>query len=133
MMNRNASPIPVPLIACTAALYLALFASITSLLMEEEGRERMEALFRHSLVMFREGRKRRGGDTEGIACKKIYIKLDRDRARQCIQQDYLGPILRFNEDDFKWMFHVFSANLIPFSKIHMMPLKGSLYQLMPRS
>ena len=38
------------------------------------------------------------------------IDWDRDRARQCIQEDYLGAVPRFNQDDFKRMFHVSRQN-----------------------
>lgn len=110
MMTRNASPIPMPFIACTAALFLALFASILSLLIEEEEREQTEELLRDSIVMFREGRKRRGEDTGDVPQKKKYVNWDRDRARQCIQDDYLGPVPRFNQDDFKRMFRVSRHN-----------------------
>jgi hypothetical protein len=61
-------------------------------------------------MMFREGRKRRGEVTGDVARKKKYINWDRDRARQCIQEDYLEPVPRFNQDDFMRMFRVSCQN-----------------------
>jgi hypothetical protein len=60
----------MPLLACTAALVLALFASITLIILEEKEQEQMEELMRDSLMMFREGRKRRGEATGDVARKK---------------------------------------------------------------
>jgi hypothetical protein len=110
-MNHNVTtPIPMPLLACTAALVFALVASITLILVEEEEQERMEELMRDSLMVFREGRKQRGEATGDVARKKSYINWDRDRARQCIQEDYLRAVPRFNQDDFKRMFRVSRQN-----------------------
>ncbi len=109
-MNRNVPPIPMPLLAYTTVLFFALFVCVISLLVEEEERGRTEALLGHSLVMIREGRKRRGGDTGDIAQKKTYNNWGRDWARQCIQQDYFGPVPRFNQNDFKRMFRVSNQN-----------------------
>jgi hypothetical protein len=69
-----------------------LSASITLILLEEEEQEQMQELMRDSLMMFREGRKQRGEATGDVARKKSYINWDRDRARQCIQEDYLGAV-----------------------------------------
>jgi hypothetical protein len=96
----------MPLLACIAPLVLALFASIMLILIEEEEEERMKELMWDSLMMFREGRKWRGEATGDVARKKTCINWDRDRAHQCIQEDYLGAVPRFNQDDFKWMFCV---------------------------
>jgi len=46
------------------------------------------------------------GDVTLKKKRRYYTKFDYERADQCIQQDYLGPVPRFNEDGFKLSFCV---------------------------
>ena len=88
-----------------------MFACAVALVIEEEQREIEQSLLRDSLYMLWDSRKRKSDNAEGhLVTKRRYIQWDRDRAQQCIMEDYLGPVPKFNEDGFKRMFHVSRQN-----------------------
>jgi hypothetical protein len=111
-MDRNVPPpLPLPLIASLITLFVGVFAFAVALVIEEEQWEMEQLLLRHALSMLRDSRKRKFDDAEGhFVMKCRYIQWDRDRAQQCIMDDYLGPVPKFNEDGFKRMFHVSHRN-----------------------
>ncbi len=113
-MNRNdASDVCFPAVIAVATMLVALFSCVAMLVVEEEYNELCLKLLRETLVMIRESRRRKrrlGGDIVDGPRKKSFIKWDRDRARQCIEEDYLGAVPRFCNDDFKRMFRISRAN-----------------------
>jgi hypothetical protein len=99
------------LIASLITLFVGVFAVAVSIVIEEEQREMEQLLLRHALSALRDGRKRKFDHAEGhFVTKRRYIEWDRDRAQQCIMDDYLGPVPKFNEDGFKRMFRVSRRN-----------------------
>jgi hypothetical protein len=89
-------------------------------------------------MMLRESWKRKRQYEEGVGVrKKQYIKWDRERARQCIADDYLGAVPKFNTDEFKCMFRVsrnnceririFVCGFDPFFVTVMMQPEGDLF------
>ena len=110
-MNRNPPPLPLPLIASIITLFVGVFVCAVALVIEEEQREIEQSLLRDSLYMLWDSRKRKSDNAEGhLVTKRRYIQWDRDRAQQCIMEDYLGPVPKFNEDGFKRMFRVSHQN-----------------------
>jgi hypothetical protein len=111
-MDRDVPPpLPLPLIASLITLFVGVFAFAVALVIEEEQREMEQLLLRHALSMLRDSRKRKFDNAEGnIVTKCRYIQWNRDRAQQCIMDDYLGPVPKFNEDGFKHMFRVSCRN-----------------------
>ena len=111
-MDRNVPPpLPLPLIASLITLFVGVFAVAVALVIEVEQQEMEQLLLRHALSMLRDSRKRKFDDAEGhFITKRRYIQWDRDRAQQCIMDDYLGPVPKFNEDGFKRMFRVSRRN-----------------------
>jgi hypothetical protein len=107
-MDRDVPPpLPLPLIASLISLFVGVFACAVALVIEEEQREMEQLLLRHALSMLQDSRKRKSDDAEGhFVTKCRYIQWDRDRAQQCIMDDYLGPVPKFNKDGFKCMFCV---------------------------
>jgi len=140
-MTRN--NLLFPLIASAAAVIVALFSCLLLLLIEEEHHELCEMLLRQSLLVLRESRERRRRDGKGDDCnrRKLYIRWDRERTRQCILDDYLGTVPKFNKDDFKRMSCISRNNYDrirnvlcasdPFFETVMMQLEGDLFPLMP--
>ena len=94
------------MVASAVVALVGIFAHIVALLVEEEQRELEEALLAHSLALLQESRKRRARTLGDGPRKKSYVVWDRDRARQCIAEDYLGNVPRFNHDGFKRVFRV---------------------------
>ena len=105
-MNRNVPPIPIPLVVSAAVALVGIFAYVAALLIEEEQREVEEALLAQSLALLQESRKRRARALGNGPRKKSYVVWDRDRACQCITEDFLGDVPRLNQDGFKRMFRV---------------------------
>jgi len=100
-------------------MLVALFSCVAMLVVEEEYNELCLKLLRETLVMIRESRRRKrrlGGDIVDGPRKKSFIKWDRDRARQCIEEDYLGAVPRFCNDDFKRMFRISRAIMTDFEQ-----------------
>jgi hypothetical protein len=52
---------------------------------------------------------------EAIAVKRKFVYFDRERARECISQDYIGLQPTFGPDDFKRIFRVSWSN---YDEIH---------------
>ena len=105
-MHHNDPPFPLPLVASAVVALVGIFVHIVALLIEEEQRELEEALLAYSLALLRESRKRRARTLRDGPRKKSYVVWDRDRAHQCIAEDYLGNVPRFNHDGFKRVFRV---------------------------
>jgi hypothetical protein len=105
-MNHNAPPIPTQLVVSATVALAGIIAYVAALLIEEEQREVQESLLAQSLALLRESRKRRARAVGDGPRKKSYIMWDRDRARECIMEDYLGNVPRFNDVGFKRMFRV---------------------------
>ena len=98
------------LVAAVALVFTGLFSAAALALEEEEDNSNtngcIEAIA-HCLVSSQS--KRRGNrDLDGMQqpLKRRYIFWDRQRARLCINNDYLGPQPSFGPDDFKRMFRV---------------------------
>jgi hypothetical protein len=101
-MHHNDPPFPLPLVVSAVVALVGIFVHIVALLIEEEQRELEEALLAHSLALLQESRKRRARTLGDGPRKKSFVvwDRDRDRARQCIVEDYLGNVPRFNHDGF---------------------------------
>jgi hypothetical protein len=100
-----------PLLAASGALLLLGIASISAAMLEEEEEAAAAA---HRVLIVAEAvrdnlvatRRPRPITDDGPPQKKRYIKWDRDRARHCIMDDYLGDLPRFSLDDFKRIFRI---------------------------
>jgi len=98
-----------PFLAASGALLLLGIASISAAMLEEEEEAAAAA---HRVMIVAEAvrdnlvatRRPRPIADNGPPQKKRYIKWDRDRARHCIMDDYLGDLPRFSLDDFKRIF-----------------------------
>jgi hypothetical protein len=103
-MDRDRSPLPVPLLASLVVTLLGMFVSVMVALLEEEMRQINESILRY---------------THSMLCPEE--EWDRFRAYNCIMEDDLGPIPRFNQDSFKRIFCVLQKNydqikqLVPYS------------------
>jgi hypothetical protein len=100
-MYCNVPPIPIPLVVSAAVALVGFFAYVAALLIEEEQREVEEALLAQSVALLQESMKRRARALGDGPQKNSYVVWDRDRAHQCITEDYLGDVPRFNQDGFK--------------------------------
>jgi len=106
-MDQNVSlPLPFPVIASLITLLVGVLACAVELIVEEEQRDIELSLLRHSLSMLWDSRKRSSDAQDAFPEKFRYIEWDRERAKQCIMDDYLGPMPNFNDDGFKRMFRV---------------------------
>jgi len=100
-----------PLLAASRALLLLGIASISAAMLEEEDEAAAAA---HRVLIVAEAvrdnlvatRRPRPITDDGPPQKKRYIKWDRDRARHCIMDDYLGDLPRFSLEDFKRIFRI---------------------------
>ncbi len=103
-----------PLLAASGALLLLGIASISAASFHFSRLEEEEeaAAAAHRVMIVAEAvrdnlvatRRPRPIADNGPPQKKRYIKWDRDRARHCIMDDYLGDLPRFSLDDFKRIF-----------------------------
>ena len=100
-------PPPIPKRIEPAYIVIGLLAlSLVALLMiqEEEEQKRRDAL-PEEVATFTLGQKRsKEGPTEPK--KRSFIRWDHDRARRCIEEDYWGPLPRFNDRMFERVFRV---------------------------
>jgi hypothetical protein len=100
-------PPPIPKRIEPAYIVIGLLAlSLVALLMiqEEEEQKRRDAL-PEVVATFTLGQKRsKEGPTEPK--KRSFIRWDHDRARRCIEEDYWGPLPRFNDPMFERVFRV---------------------------
>jgi hypothetical protein len=110
-MNRNQATSNLPIFIAAASFMAMLFSCMLYLVLEEEEEEWNRELLRQCLLMIRERHKRaRQQLLDDRPRKKLYITWDRERARQSIADDYLGPLPTFNEDGFKRMFRISRRN-----------------------
>jgi hypothetical protein len=91
----------------TAFIGILLYA--VAEVIEEEDAEFEALILEHARELLVNQRKRKRGGV-GIRRKRRYIVWDRTRALESISADYLGPLPRFNADEFKRMFRVSRAN-----------------------
>jgi hypothetical protein len=99
------------LLAASGALFLLGIASVLAAMLEEEEEA---AAATHRVLIVAEAvrdnpvatRHPRPIADDEPPQKKRYIKWDRDRARHCIMDDYLGDLPRFSLDDFKRIFRI---------------------------
>ena len=103
-MHHNDPPLPLPLVASAVVALVGIFVHIVALLVEEEQREVEETFLAHSLALQQESRKRRARALGDGPRNKSYVVWNRDRARQCIAEAYVGNVPRFNQDGFKRVF-----------------------------
>ena len=129
-MNHNAPPIPTQLVVSATVALAGIIAYVAALLIEEEQREVQESLLAQSLALLRESRKRRARAVGDGPRKKSYIMWNRDRARECIMEDYLGNVPRFNDAGFKRMFHVSRQKYDELRSIYVIQIHSSEIPLM---
>jgi hypothetical protein len=109
-MDRDCSPFPVPLLAFLVVTLLGMLVSVTVSLLEEEARQINESMLRYTHSMLSDNRKRRCQDDDLSIRKRTFIYWECICAYNCIMEDYLGPIPRFNQDSFQRIFHVSQKN-----------------------
>ena len=110
-MNRNQATSNLPIFIAAASFMAMLFSCMLYLVLDEEEEEWNRELLRQCLLMIRERHKRaRQQLLDDRPRKKLYITWDRERARQSIADDYLGPLPTFNKDGFKRMFRISRRN-----------------------
>jgi hypothetical protein len=107
MTNNNNNNDFLPLLAAAGAIFIVGVASVTIAILEEEetaaqcNRAEVAAtVIASNLLAFQ------GGCNQQPSQKRKVIFWDRDRAKRCIMDDYLGNLPRFSLDDFKRMFRV---------------------------
>jgi hypothetical protein len=87
-----------------------MIVSVTIALLEEETRQIKESKLRYTHSMLSDNWKRRHQDDDLPIQKRTLIQWDRFHAYNCIMEDYLGPIPRFNQDSFNRIFRVLRKN-----------------------
>jgi hypothetical protein len=115
----NEMPADFLLAAAAAALVTGILSTAAAVIDEEEvNGTRDEAIDIACHVIagnLLQGRRKRKQNTElaldeAIAVKRKFVCFDRERARECISQDYIGLQPTFGPDDFKRIFRVSRSN-----------------------
>jgi len=106
----SATTYDVPLIlAGSVSLFVFVIAAAAVPLEEEENITLVNEAARvtgSTLVALRSRKRHSIPDGDGRVTRRRVILWDRQRAQQCIEQDYLGPTPAFGLDDFKRIFRV---------------------------
>lgn len=110
--NKPNSFVPV-LLAAGAALVASIFSAAAIALDEDQAFKREEgAIFAAASVIAcnlldgRSTKKRVGDKSDDLQRPRKYVCWDRQRAKFCINMDYLGPHPTFGPDDFQRIFRV---------------------------
>jgi len=86
-----------------------------ALMQDEEDRKRklrLPAEVAANLLNLRRQQQKRGGSIEGDeseVTKRAFINWNRERAKLCVEEDYLGPSPRFRDRDFERVFRISRA------------------------
>ena len=97
-----------------AGVTVAALISI-ALVQDEEDRKRklcLPAEIAANLLNLRRQQRKRGGrheEDESEVTKRAFINWNRERAKLCVEEDYLGPSPRFRDRDFECVFRISRA------------------------
>ena len=97
-----------------AGVTVAALVSI-ALVQDEEDRKRklrLPAEIAANLLNLRRQQRKRGGrheEDESEVTKRAFINWNRERAKMCVEEDYLGPSPRFRDRDFERVFRISRA------------------------
>jgi len=107
-MDGATSDVPL-ILAGSVSLFVFVIAAAAVPLEEEENITLVNEAARvtgSTLVALRSRKRHSIPDGDGRVTRRRVILWDRQRAQQCIEQDYLGPTPAFGLDDFKRVFRV---------------------------